>query len=146
MHMNRILVIDDEQAVREAIARRLQREEHEVVIAATEADGIAHLRESDPAFDVVLTDMLMETPASGVNVLRAALMRDVFTEVVVLTAYGSVKNAVECMKLGAFDYVEKNIPEVDVLELLCLKVQQAIERRAAALVTVRKLERAKEFA
>lgn len=144
--MSQILVIDDEQAVRDAIARRLAREEHRVEVAATEADGIVMLRESASPFDVVITDMLMESPGSGVNVLREALMRDVFTEVIVLTAYGSVKNAVECLKMGAFDYVEKNIPEVDVLELLCIKVQQAIERRAAAIGTVRKLERVRDTA
>jgi len=64
----------------------------------------------------------------------------VFTEVVVLTAYGNVANAVECMKRGAFDYVEKNMPGVDVYELLCLKIQQAVERRRSAVSTVRRLE------
>ena len=100
-------------------------------------------RDASPPFDVVITDMLMESPGSGVTLLREALMRDLFTEVIVLTAYGSVKNAVECMKMGAFDYVEKNIPEVDVLELLCIKVQQAIERRAAAVSSIRKMDRAR---
>ena len=50
--------------------------------------------------------------------LQTALTTDVFSEVIVLTAYGNVANAVECMKRGAFDYVEKNIPGVDVFELL----------------------------
>jgi hypothetical protein len=44
------------------------------------------------------------------------------------------------MKRGAFDYVEKNMPGVDVFELLCLKVQQAVERRRGAVDTVRRLE------
>ena len=71
---------------------------------------------------------------------RCGGSRDVFTEVIVLTAYGNVANAVECMKRGAFDYVEKNMPGVDVFELLCLKVAQAVERRRGAVDTVRRLE------
>jgi ActR/RegA family two-component response regulator len=73
-------------------------------------------------------------------VLQAALMADVFSEVIVLTAYGNVANAVECMKRGAFDYVEKNIPGVDVFELLSLKVAQALERRKVSVATLRKIE------
>jgi FixJ family two-component response regulator len=64
----------------------------------------------------------------------------VFTEVVVLTAYGNVSNAVECMKMGAFDYVEKNIPGVDVYELICIKIEQAMERRRSSMSTLRRLE------
>ena len=77
---------------------------------------------------------------SGVRILEGAVSRDVFTEVVVLTAYGNVANAVECMKRGAFDYVEKNLPGIDVYELLVLKVEQAIERRRSSVQTVRRLE------
>jgi FixJ family two-component response regulator len=82
----------------------------------------------------------MEGPESGIAILKQAVARDVFSEVIVLTAYGNVANAVECMKHGAFDYVEKNMPGVDVYELLCLKVQQAAQRRRAAVDTVRRLE------
>jgi FixJ family two-component response regulator len=67
----------------------------------------------------------------------------VFTEVIVLTAYGNVANAVESMRRGAFDYVEKNVPGVDVYELLALKVEHAMERRHTAVNTIRRLE---EFA
>jgi DNA-binding NtrC family response regulator len=75
-----------------------------------------------------------------VRVLEGALTHDVFTEVIVLTAYGNVANAVECMKRGAFDYVEKNIPGVDVYELLVLKVGQALERRRSSVQTLRRYE------
>ena len=54
-------------------------------------------------------------------------------------------NAVECMKMGAFDYVEKNIPGVDVFELICIKVEQALERRRSSLSTVRRLEQFASF-
>ena len=138
--MGKILVVDDEDDVRLSIQRRLKRELHEVEIAASQAEAIATIEAGNPSFDIVLTDMLMESPSSGVEVLKAALAKDVFTEVVILTAYGNVANAVECMKMGAFDYVEKNIPGVDVYELICIKIEQAMERRRASLSTVRRLE------
>ena len=138
--MGKILVIDDEDDVRLSLARRLERDGHNVESAASQAEAIHHINTSHTPFDVVLTDMLMESPNSGVEVLKAALARDVFTEVVVLTAYGNVANAVECMKMGAFDYVEKNIPGVDVYDLTSIKIQQALDRRRSSLSTVRKLE------
>ena len=138
--MGRILVADDEDDVRLSLQRRLKREGHEVLIAASQAEAIEAIITSNPPFDLVLSDMLMESPNSGVEVLKATLSRDIFTEVIVLTAYGNVSNAVECMKLGAFDYVEKNIPDVDVYELVCIKVDQALERRRSSLATLRKME------
>ena len=138
--MGKILVVDDEEDVRQSIQRRLKREGHDVQIAGSQADGEQVVGVQEVPFDVVLTDMLMESPNSGVEVLKAALARDVFTEVVVLTAYGNVANAVECMKMGAFDYVEKNIPGVDVYELICIKIEQAMERRRSSMSTLRRLE------
>ena len=138
--MCKILVIDDEEAVRNAVKRRLEREGYSVQCAQTQAEGIKAIEEHNPPFDVVVTDMVMESPSSGVDVLKSALSTDVFTEVIVLTAYGNVANAVECMKFGAFDYVEKNIPGVDVFELLSLKLQQALERRRMSLATLRRID------
>jgi DNA-binding NtrC family response regulator len=82
----------------------------------------------------------MEEADSGLAVLKHALARDLFTEVIVLTAYGNVSNAVESMRRGAFDYLEKNVPGVDTYEVLVMKVSQALERRRAAVRTVRRLE------
>jgi DNA-binding NtrC family response regulator len=137
----RILVIDDEEEARDSIQRRLQREGYEVETAPSQGDGIGRIRDARDSYDLVITDMLMEQANSGVEVLRAAVARDLFTEVIVLTAYGNVSNAVECMKQGAFDYIEKNIPGVDPYDLLVIKVGQALERRKAALGTLRRLER-----
>ena len=138
--MCRILVVDDEDEVRAALARRLEREGFKVETAGSEAEGLSALKEAPKAFDVVITDMNMGDPYSGVHILEGAVGRDVFNEVIVLTAYGNVANAVECMKRGAFDYVEKNLPGVDVFELLILKVGQALERRRSSVQTVRRLE------
>lgn len=136
--MSRVLVVDDEEEVRNALQRRLEREGHTVCTAASAADGIAALQDGGPSYDVVITDMSMENGESGIRMLKAAVERDVFTEVIVLTAYGNVKNAVECMQMGAFDYVEKNIPDVDVFELLMLKIERALQQRR---LTVRTLDR-----
>ena len=135
-----VLVIDDEEAVVNAVKRRLERDGYTVVTAGSHGDGVNAISTHNPSFDVVVTDMVMESSNSGLEVLQAALSTDVFTEVIVLTAYGSVANAVECMKRGAFDYVEKNIPGVDVYELLSLKVQQAVDRRKQSVATVRKID------
>src|ERR1700712_4151254 len=124
--MCRILVVDDEEEVREAVQRRLEREGYKVDVAPSSEAGIEQMQHAARAYDIVITDMSMEDADSGIRILEGAVARDVFTEVIVLTAYGNVANAVECMKRGAFDYVEKNMPGVDVYELLCLKVQQAV--------------------
>lgn len=139
--MCRVLVIDDEEAVRNAVKRRLERDGYSVDVAECQAAGVDAIGVKSPPYDVVVTDMVMETPDSGLEILQAALTKDVFTEVIVLTAYGNVANAVECMKRGAFDYVEKNIPGVDVFELLSLKLEQALERRRVSVATLRKIER-----
>ncbi|MDQ3814203.1 MAG: response regulator [Armatimonadota bacterium] len=138
--MGKILVVDDEDDVRLSLERRLKREGHTVDTAGSQDEAIERISSVEVPYDVVLADMLMEASHSGVEVLKATLARDIFTEVVILTAYGNVSNAVECMKLGAFDYVEKNIPNVDVYNLICLKIEQALERRRSSLTTLRKLE------
>ncbi len=138
--MCRILVIDDEEAVRTAVRRRLERDGYKVDTAESLATGEESIKAHNPPYDVIVTDMVMESPTAGLEILQTALTTDVFSEVIVLTAYGNVGNAVECMKRGAFDYVEKNIPGVDVFELLSLKIGQALERRQNSLATLRRIQ------
>ncbi|MCL5103131.1 MAG: response regulator [Armatimonadetes bacterium] len=138
--MCNILVIDDEEAVRVVVKRRLERDGYTVDTAESQAAGTDAIIDHNPPYDIVVTDMVMESPTSGLEILQTALTTDVFTEVIVLTAYGNVGNAVECMKRGAFDYVEKNIPGVDVFEILSIKVGQALERRKTSVATLRRLE------
>jgi two-component system response regulator RegA len=136
--MYRLLIIDDEEEVRNAVSRRLGREGFTADEAGSQAEGIAKIKAAEPPYDLILTDMVMEDPESGVKTLEAALSRDIFSEVIVLTAYGNVSNAVECMRRGAFDYVEKNMPGVDVFELLVRKIRQAMERRQNSLQAIRR--------
>lgn len=139
--MPRILVIDDEDEVLSALRRRLEREGYSVETAPSPTVGIEKIQSAQPAYDVIVTDMSMDNPTSGLDVLQAAFVRDLFAEVIVLTAYGNVTNAVECMRRGAFDYIEKNAPGVDAYEILALKIDQAMDRRRRDVRSVELWER-----
>ncbi|MBS1720717.1 MAG: response regulator [Armatimonadetes bacterium] len=140
--MNRILVIDDEEAVGMAVQRRLQREGYVVDTANSSEEGIDKIANSPNPYDAIVTDMSMGESTSGLEVLSAAFARDIFAEVIVMTAYGNVANAVECMRRGAFDYIEKNSPGVDIYEVLTMKIDQALDRRRRDVRTVEMWERA----
>jgi DNA-binding NtrC family response regulator len=140
--MSRVLVIDDEESVAAAVARRLQREGYVVTTAENSQAGIQMIGEAETPFDVIVTDMSMENPDSGLHVLQAAFARDLFAEVVVMTAYGNVANAVECMRRGAHDYIEKNAPGIDVYDLLAIKVNTAMDQRRRNVQTIAMWERA----
>jgi DNA-binding NtrC family response regulator len=126
--MARILVVDDEPEVQETLKRRLERADHTVHCAGTTEAALSMLVAGGPAFEIVITDMSMERESSGVEILESALHRDSLTAVIILTAYGNVRNAVTCMQMGAYDYVEKNIPDVDVFELITLKANRAAQQ------------------
>lgn len=127
--MFRVLVIDDEEDVLKAVRRRLEREGYEVDTAPSSVEGIKLIGGGERPFDVIVTDMSMEDPDSGLRVLQAAFSRDLLAEVIVMTAYGNVANAVECMRYGAYDYIEKNTPGVDAYEQLAKKIQTALDQR-----------------
>lgn len=135
-------MIDDEEAVLSAVKRRLERLDYEVDTAENAVSGIEKIRTTPQPFDVIVTDMSMDEPNSGLDVLNAAFSRDLFAEVIVMTAYGNVGNAVECMRRGAFDYIEKNSPGVDAYEVLAIKIAQATERRRQDVRTIQLWERA----
>lgn len=140
--MSRILVIDDEDGVLQAVRRRLARAGYTVSTADTAEAGIQAITGAENAFDVIITDMSIEGPQAGLDVLQAAFTRDLFAEVIVMTAYGNVANAVECMRRGAFDYLEKNAPGQDTYEVLVGKVEMALERRRQDAQTIALWERA----
>ncbi len=101
----RILVVEDEHAIRLALKGLLKREGHAVELAENGEVAIERLRSE--AFDLVITDLALGRGASGMDVLRAAREERAETAVVMITAHGSEKIAVEAMKLGADDYVPK---------------------------------------
>jgi two-component system response regulator AtoC len=120
----RILVVDDEEGVRSFLAETLERAGHDVTQVA---DGAAAIRTAhEEPFDVVLTDLRMPG-TDGMTVVRTIRTEQPDVEVIVLTAFGDVATAVEAMKLGAFDYLQKPVSSpVAIREL----VAGAIDRRA----------------
>jgi DNA-binding NtrC family response regulator len=119
----RILLVEDNERLRHAVARALRESWEEVDEAATGEAALALLR--DPGaetFDVVLSDVRLPG-ADGLAVLRAARERDPRTSVVLLTAYGSIETAVLAMREGAFDFVQKPLD----LEQIELRVARAVE-------------------
>ncbi len=104
--MSRILVADDEDGVREFVAEALELSGHEVTQAR---DGDAAAREIDrQGFDLVITDLKMPRK-DGMAVLAKVKDEQPDVEVIVLTAHGTVDNAVAAMKAGAFEYLQKPI-------------------------------------
>ena len=101
----KILVVEDEHAIRLALKGLLTREGHAVELA--ENGEVAMQRLRSEAFDLVLTDLALGRGASGMDVLRVAKEARPETAVVMITAQGSEKIAVEAMKSGADDYVPK---------------------------------------
>jgi DNA-binding NtrC family response regulator len=101
----RILVVEDEHAIRLALRGLLKREGYAVELAENGEVAIEMLR-ADP-FDLVITDLALGRGCSGMDVLRAAKEQRSETGVVMITAHGSEKIAVEAMKSGADDYVPK---------------------------------------
>lgn len=99
-----ILVIDDESNLRRVLSAQLGRDGYEVHVAEDGEQGLAMLR--DHHIDLVVTDLRMPR-VDGMEVLRQALLMDPDLPVVIITAHGTVDNAVEALKTGAFDYITK---------------------------------------
>ncbi len=119
----RVLVADDEEDVRTFLAESLERAGHEVTQVA---DGAAALRAAhEEPFDVVLTDLRMPE-VDGMAVVRTLRTEQPDVEVIVLTAFGDVATAVEAMKHGAFDYLQKPVAGPQAVRDL---VASALDRR-----------------
>ena len=123
--MAKVLVVDDQRNMRTTLAMMLRGAGYEVDEAS---DGVAGAElGARGAFDLVLTDLRMGSQ-DGISVLRAVKEAETNTEVIVMTAYGTIESAVEAMRLGAFDYIQKPFTEEELL----VKVQRAIEKRNLA--------------
>ena len=123
--MPKILIVDDQRNMRTTLAMMLRGVGYEVDEAADGEQGATS--GSTGAFDLVLTDLRMGQK-DGIDVLRAIKEKQPMTEVIVMTAYGTIESAVEAMRLGAFDYIQKPFTEQELL----VKVQKALENRRLA--------------
>ena len=122
--MARILVADDEPGLRAFVAEALQDDGHVVTQAADGAEVAKLLaRES---FELLITDLRMPR-LDGMALLRQMRVEQPELEVIVLTAFGTVDSAVEAMKLGAFDYLQKPLGSPGALRLLA---SRALEHRS----------------
>ena len=127
MPKGRLLIVEDRDSLRRMLERALGQEGYEVAAAA---DGRAGIRlVAEQPFDLVLTDLKLPD-VSGLEVLAASRSAQPRVPVVVLTGYGTVGSAVEAMKLGAYDFLEKPL-EIDDLSRL---IERAIGGRDEAVV------------
>jgi DNA-binding NtrC family response regulator len=126
MKTPRILIVEDEAGIRLALGGLLRREGFEVTQCEAGADALARLEAE--AFDFVLTDLALGEGPSGLDVLRCVREHQPETPVVMITAHGNEKIAVEAMKLGAEDYVPKPFDNDEIR----LVVRRALERTRLA--------------
>ena len=117
-----LLVADDDPGVRESLERTLTREGYRVVLAS---DGRAALeRLQAGGVDLILTDLKMPG-LSGIELLRAAKAIAPDAEVILLTAFGTIEEAVKAMKDGAYDFLTKPVQRAQLQRV----IRQALERR-----------------
>jgi two-component system response regulator HydG len=124
--MARILIIDDNETMREGMAATVRRMGHEAQVAGGGAEGLALMRKAAP--DFLITDWKMEG-VDGLEVVEAAKRIDPACPALIVTAYGTVETAVEAMRLGAMDFLQKPFAP----EVLRLKVERALEMRQEKL-------------
>ncbi|MCP4675394.1 MAG: sigma-54-dependent Fis family transcriptional regulator [Deltaproteobacteria bacterium] len=120
--MASILIADDQKNMRTTLAMMLRRAGHDVAEAKDGADACEAI--DDEAYDLVITDLRMGK-VDGIDVLRHLRESSPLTEAIVMTAYGTIESAVEAMKLGAWDYIQKPFTEDE----LQVKIEKALERR-----------------
>ena len=116
----RILIVDDNDNMCRLL-KDILAPQHDVVLAGDGSAARAHLEEGD--FDLVLTDVRMPG-LDGFELVKLVKERWPLTEVVVMTAYASIPSAVEAMRRGAYDYIQKPFDPDDV----SLVVSRALER------------------
>jgi two-component system response regulator HydG len=122
--MATILIIDDNETIREGLSHVVKKMGHTQVTAMSGKEGLEKLKQHRP--DFVITDLKMEG-LDGVEVLRGVREFDPDCPTMIITAFGTVETAVEAMKLGAFDFLIKPFAP----EVVRLKVERALELRNA---------------
>ncbi|MFO0728895.1 MAG: sigma-54 dependent transcriptional regulator [Myxococcota bacterium] len=118
-----LLLVDDEPSIRLALGDALRRAGHKVTVAADGAEGAALI--GTKAFDVVVTDIRMPK-VDGLSLFRKVRKDAPDTEVILITAYGAVSDAVQALKEGASDYLTKPFDTDEIL----IRIQRLAERRS----------------
>jgi two-component system response regulator AtoC len=129
-----VLVVDDEPNLRRVLSAQLSRDGYDVHTAEDGVGGLAVLEEHH--IDLLVTDLRMPN-MDGMELLRRALVLDPELPVVMITAHGTVDNAVEALKTGAFDYVTKPFDQDEVRAV----VKKALRTRDLAAAEATRPER-----
>ncbi|MHC4818178.1 MAG: sigma-54-dependent transcriptional regulator [Planctomycetota bacterium] len=127
----RVLLVDDDDTFRRVMSAELERRGHTVISAP---NGEAALAQADAAdADVILLDLRLPD-IDGIDVLKRLRDREVAAGVVVLTGHGAIETAIEAIRLGAYDYLEKPCP-VEQVEMAIRKTHEhlALQRRERVL-------------
>jgi DNA-binding NtrC family response regulator len=124
--MDNILVVDDERNIRTLCARVLAGDQIEVQGVGTGKEGLQMADEVGP--DLVLLDLRLPD-MDGIDVLRALKARHAETAVIIITGFGQIQSAVEAMKAGATDYLEKPFEHLDKLKLAVARSLEEVRAR-----------------
>ena len=116
-----ILIADDDPVIRRLFEKRLIDEGYGVQVAVDGVEAATLLSHSH--FDVVITDLVMPGDIGGIELLQIAKAKDPLIEVIVITAHSSIDTAVDAMKKGAVDYLEKPV-NFDELFIRLEKINQ----------------------
>jgi len=125
-----VLIVDDEENHADVIAVSLEKLGVVCQVAYSQVDALKNIHEK--YFDVIITDLMLERPDGGIEILKAVKQVSNETEVIVITANNSVEIAVEAMRLGAFNYLQKPLD---------LKQLRTITERAAESSKLRRINR-----
>ena len=126
MALSRILVVDDEESIREFFQIMLKREGYEVLTASNGREGFEVFKKNP--VDVIISDIQMPE-MSGMDLLQKVKEADPEMVMIMVTAFGSTDTAVEAMKLGAYDYLQKPF-KIDEVKII---LKQALEKRSLKL-------------
>lgn len=118
----RLLLVDDDRALREMAGAFLRHEGHQVVLSATLEGALAELDRGE--FDLVITDLLLDR-GSGLDLLREIKAKGLDWDVIIMTGHGGVETAVEAIRQGAYDYITKPL----LMTRLALEVSKVLEKR-----------------
>jgi two-component system, OmpR family, response regulator len=120
MQALKILIVDDDPVTRSLLSKRLAKAEYDVETAENGVEAVRMIAQG--FYDVILTDLMMPGGVDGIGVLETAKENNLKTEVILITAHGSIDNAIVAMKKGAADYLQKPI-YFDELFLRLEKIQ-----------------------
>jgi two-component system NtrC family response regulator len=131
MQKGRLLIIDDEERLRNLLARILQLEGYEVIAAANGKEGLRKLQQEP--FHVVLSDVKLPD-SNGIELTQQIKNHWPATEVIVLTAFGTINDGVKAIKAGAFDYITKGDDNEKIIPLVSKAMDKALlQQRVAEL-------------